>query len=199
DLDLGLLTTDEAYDDFLAGRAAFVRTLGEPVFMEDFDLPHIVFVILADGTEVELSFGRESQFNHDHGGPYTVLLDKKNLLAGAVFPRRPPAQAEQRERLRRLIYWFWHDLSHLIAPLGRGQLWWAQGQLEELRRYCVNLARLRHNFAAAAEGYDKVEQALPLEELSALQATCGPLEPGAMRQAAFVLVRFYREVAPLLA
>src|SRR5215468_11607178 len=56
DLDLGLLTTDEAYEDFLAGRAAFVRTLGEPVFLEDFDLSNIVFFILSDGTEVELSF-----------------------------------------------------------------------------------------------------------------------------------------------
>jgi len=198
DLDLGLLTTDEAYEDFLAGREAFIRLLGEPVFLEDFDLPNMVFFIFPDGVEVELSLGRESQFNHNHGGPYQVLLDKKNILAGAVFPRRHPTQAEQLERLRRLVYWFWHDLSHFIAALGRGQLWWAYGQLEELRRYCVNLARLRHNFATEADGYDKVEQALPVEQLSPLQATCCPLEPGAMLQAALVLVRFYRGVVPLL-
>jgi hypothetical protein len=169
------------------------------VFVEDFDLPHIVFCIFPDGTEVELSLGHESQFNHNHGGPYTVLLDKKNLLAGAVFPRRHPTPAEQRETLRRLVYWFWHDLSHCIAALGRGHLWWAYGQLEILRRYCVNLARLRHNFAVEADGYDKVEQAIPVEQLSPLQATCCPLEPGAILQAALVLVRFYQELAPLLA
>ena len=28
DLDLGLITTDAAYEDFLAGRAAFLRLLG---------------------------------------------------------------------------------------------------------------------------------------------------------------------------
>jgi predicted nucleotidyltransferase len=199
DLDLGLLTTDEAYEDFLAGREAFIRLLGEPVFLEDFDLPNMVFCIFPDGTEVELSLGRESQLNHNHGGPYKVLLDKKNILAGALFPRHQPTQAEQSETLRRLVYWFWHDLSHFIAALGRGQLWWAYGQLEELRRYCVNLARLRHNFAAEADGYDKVEQALPVEQLSSLQTTCCPLEPGAMLQAALVIVRFYREVVPLLA
>jgi predicted nucleotidyltransferase len=197
DLDLGLLTTNAAYEDFVAGREAFIRLLGEPVFLEDFDLPHIVFCIFSDGTEVELSLGHESHFNHDHG-PYTVLLDKKNILAGAVFARHQPALAEQRETLRRLVSWFWHDLSHCIAALGRGQLWWAYGQLEILRRYCVNLARLHHNFAAEAEGYDKVEQALPVEQLSSLQATCCALEPGAMLQAALTLVRFYREVAPLL-
>jgi predicted nucleotidyltransferase len=199
DLDLGLLTTDEAYEDFVAGREAFIRLLGEPVFLEDFDLPHIVFFIFPDGTEVELSLGRESQFNHNHGGPYTVLLDKKNILAGAVFPRRHPTQAEQCETLRRLVFWFWHDLSHFIAALGRGQLWWAYGQLEILRRYCVNLARLQYDFSAEADSYDKVEQALSVEQLSSLQATCCPLEPGAMLQAALVLVRFYREVVPLLA
>jgi hypothetical protein len=36
DLDLGLITTDEAYVDFYAGREAFIRLLGEPVFLEDF-------------------------------------------------------------------------------------------------------------------------------------------------------------------
>ena len=198
DLDLGLITTDEAYEDFVARREAFIRVLGEPVFLEDFDLPNIVFFIFPDGAEVELSLGRESQFNHNHGGPYRVLLDKKNILAGAVFPRYQPGQAKQIETLRRLVYWFWHDLSHFIAAMGRGQLWWAQGQIEELRRYCVNLARLRHNFSADADGYDKVEQAIPGEQLSSLQATCCPMEPGVMLQAALDIVRFYQELAPPL-
>jgi hypothetical protein len=83
--------------------------------------------------------------------------------------------------------------------MGRGQLWWAYGQLEALRRYCVNLVRLRHNFSVAADGYEKVEQAIPGEHLSSLQATCCPLEPGAMLQAALVIVHFYQELAPLLA
>jgi hypothetical protein len=100
-----------------------------------------------------------------------------NILAGAIFPRYQPAQAEQIETLRRLVYWFWHDLSHFLAAIGRGQLWWAYGQLEELRRYCVNLVRLRHDFSAAANGYEKVEQAIPGEHLSSLQATCCQLVP----------------------
>jgi predicted nucleotidyltransferase len=199
DLDLGLITTDAAYADFVAERETFIRLLGEPLLLEDFDLANLVFCIFSDGTEVELAFGRESQFHHLHGGPYRVLLDKKSLLAGAVFPRHHPVPAEQIETLRRLVYWFWHDLSHFIAAMGRAQLWWAYGQIETLRRYCVNLARLRHDFSAAADGYDKVEQAIPVEHLSPLQATYCLLEPGAMLQAALVIVRFYQELAPLLA
>ena len=199
DLDLGLITTDAAYEDFVAERETFLRLLGEPLLLEDFDLPNLVCVIFPGGTEVELALGRESQFQSTHGGPYRVLLDKKNLLARAVFPRSQPAPAEQRETLHRLLCWFWHDLSHFIAAMGRRQLWWAYGQLEALRRSCVNLARLRHDFSEAADGYDKVEQAIPGEDLASLQTTCCPLEPGAMLQAGRVIVRFYQELAPLLA
>src|SRR5438105_457538 len=37
DLDIYLITTDEAYEDFFAQRQAFMRKLGEPVFLEDFN------------------------------------------------------------------------------------------------------------------------------------------------------------------
>lgn len=202
DLDLYLITTDDAFEDFYAGREAFMRRLGEPAFLEYFNRPDIVFFIFPDGTEGELGLGRESRFDHIHAGPYIVLLDKKRILAGAVFPRLEPAQAAQIETLRRLVYWFWHDLSHFITALGRGQLWWAYGQLEVLRRYCVNLARLRQNFSDADAGeevYFKLEQAIPLEPLSPLLATFCPMEQGAMLQAALVILRFYRELAPPLA
>ena len=42
DLDLGLITTDEAYEYFFAGREAFIRLLGEPLFLETFDNPSLV-------------------------------------------------------------------------------------------------------------------------------------------------------------
>src|SRR5215217_5521488 len=54
DLDLTLITTDAAYEEFIAGREAFIRLLGDPVFLEDFDLPQIVFFIFPDDTEGEL-------------------------------------------------------------------------------------------------------------------------------------------------
>jgi hypothetical protein len=160
----------------------------------------MVIFIFSDGTEGELALGRENHFQHIHGGPYRVLLDKKGILAGAVFPSYEPAQAEQTETLHRLVSWFWHDLSHhFITTMARGQLWSAYGALEDMRLTCVNLARLRQNFQAAAEGYEKVEQALPVEQLAPLQATFCPLERDAMLQAALVIVRFYQELAPPLA
>jgi predicted nucleotidyltransferase len=202
DLDLSLVTTDAAYEEFVAGRETFLLLLGEPVFVEDFDLEKIVFFILADGTEGELWFGSQSHLDHIHSGPYQVLLDKKAILAGAVFPEREPAQAEQIETLRRQIFWFWHELSHFTTAMARGQLWWAHGQLEALRHNCMNLARLRYNFAdtdVGSESYFKIERALPVEYLSPLQATFAPLEQAAMLEAARDIVSFYQELALPLA
>lgn len=202
DLDLYVLTSDEAYEVFSAGREAFICQWGEPAFLEDFDLEDIVFCIFPDGTEVELNFGRESQSNDILDGAYSVLLDKKGRLAGVAPSRLKPDQAEQIETLRRQIYWFWHEMSHFITAMGRGHLWWASGQLESLRHYCLNLARLRQDFSdtgVGAESYFKIEKTLPAEQLAPLQATFCPLEAEAMLQAAGVILHFYRELAAPLA
>jgi predicted nucleotidyltransferase len=198
DLDLSLITADVAYEDFVAGHETFLRSLGELVFLEDFDLSNIVFFIFDDGTEGELWFGSESHLDHIHSGPYHVLLDKKSNLAGAVFPEQDATHAEQIETLRRQISWFWHELSHFTTAMGRGQLWWAHGQLHALRLHCMNLARLRENFSdtdVGSEGYFKIERALPVERLARLQATYCPLEQTAMLQAARIVVSFYQELA----
>ena len=202
DLDFYLITTDEAYDDFVSRRESFVRLLGEPLFMEDFDLPGIVFLIFQDGSEVEISYVRESQASHVFNEPFKVLMDKKNITEGVIPREREVDQDGQRGKLRRLIYWFWHDFSHFVTAMGRGQVWWAHGQLSALRLYCMNLARLRNNFADAdigEEGYFKIDNALPVEQLSSLQTTFPPLEQSAMLRAALVIVDFYKELAPLLA
>jgi predicted nucleotidyltransferase len=199
DLDLGLITTDEAYGDFLKEYSAFINLLGEPLLLEDFDLGHTFFFIFADGTEAELAIGSESHFQHIHKGTYKALLDKKGVLDEAVFSGEAPAQDEQVETLRRLIYWFWHDLSHFIAALGRGQLWWAYGQLEILRRVCVDLVRLQNDFTSPIENYEKLEKVVPPEQLKVLQTTFCPMERGVMLQAGRVVVQFYQELALSLA
>jgi predicted nucleotidyltransferase len=200
DLDLCVITTDEAYEEVVSGRQAIIERLGEPLFMDDFGLDDIVFFILADGTEAELFFRRASALDEIRDvGPYRTLLDKEGILAGAEFPVRGPDRAEQIEALTRLLQWFWHDLSHLIAALGRGQLWWAHGQLEALRGYCVNLIRIEQNVEAQEEAYEKLDQAISTTRLSALQTSVSPMERGAMLRAAVEIVNFFRERAPVVA
>src|SRR5688572_1044786 len=204
DLDLYIIISDAAFDDFNTRRMEFLRLLGQPVFAEDFGIADQVFCFFffANGAEGELGFGRESEYASMHGGPYLVLVDKKDMLAGVEFPGAQADPVEQTEKLRRLVYWFWHDLSHFITAMGRGQLWWAQGQLEALRRYCVNLARMRNNFSdleSVDEPYFKIDKSMPVEQLAALEETFCPMEKDAMLKSGLRLVRVYRELAVPLA
>jgi predicted nucleotidyltransferase len=199
DLDLCVITTDETFENVMAERGAFIRQLGEPVFIEDFGLDRIVFFILEDGTECELFFRRQGALEDVDVGPLKTLIDKRGILTGAEFPSGQPDPDEQREQLRQVLNWFWHDLSHFMAALGRGDLWWAYGQLEALRRYCVNLVRIEHGVEAQEEAYEKLEKAVPISELAALQTTFCPMERDAMLRAALDIVMFFREHAPRVA
>lgn len=109
---------------------------------------------------------------------------------------------EQKEKLRCLIYWFWHDFSHFVTALGRNQLWWAYGQLEVLRSMFVGLARLQNDFSdteVEEEVYFKIENKMPMDSLSPLQETFIPLEKDAIRKAGLTLVQFYKDHAKSLA
>ncbi len=202
DLDLYLITTNEAYEAFLAEREPFACGLGEMLFLEDFGKAYYYFIIFADGTEVELGVGQESHFKHIHGGAHTVLVDKQGILPNIIFPLHEADPTAQVENLRQVIMSFWHEVGHFNQALARNQRWFAYGSLETMRHICVNLARLRHNFADASVGEEpffKVEQAMPVEQLAPLQATFCPLEIEPIRQAGAVILQFYHEVATTLA
>jgi predicted nucleotidyltransferase len=202
DVDVCVITTDQAFENFVSERESFLRSLGDLVFLEDFEIPNIAFYIFADDTEGELNFGREGRLSDIHAGQFHILVDKKNLLEGAIFSEDEPTHSEQVEKLRRQVQWFWHELSHFITAMQRNRLWWAQGQLEALRSICVNLVRLRHNILdaeAGEEAYFKLEYVMPVEPLSALKETFGPLEKEGLLQAVLAIVRFYLDIAPLLA
>ncbi len=181
DVDLCVVTTDQAFEGFYKERELFLRSLGDLVFLEDFDLSNTAFYIFADDTEGELYFGSEGQLDQIHSGRFRPLLDKKNILEGAEFPEQVPGSSEQIEKLRRQVQWFWHELSHFITAMQRGQIWWAQGQLESLRAICVNLERLRHNILdleVGEEAYFKIENVMPVEPLATLKETFVHMEKG---------------------
>jgi hypothetical protein len=201
DLDLYVVVDDEAFDTFMAERAAFVGQLGEVLFLENFTDQgfDLLFFTLADGTDGELGLGRASDFGRIHGGPHRVLLDKTGILAGVTFPLHAPDPADQRETLRGQLVWFWHDVAHLAKALARGNLWAAQGNLHTLRLVCIQLARLGHDFGAAAVGYEKLDQAVPAAALEPLRDTFVPLDRDAILRAGHRVVELYRTLAPPLA
>jgi predicted nucleotidyltransferase len=195
DIDVGLVATDSAFDQLVAEGPELIRKVGEPLLIEDFGDPTNLQVILADGGHMELIWARAGNLVVD--GPYRALLDKAGVLEQAIG--RPPAQASA-EDVRRLIQSFWHDVGHVITAIGRGQTLWAHGQLEELRRVCLNLARLQAGGPLeGVETYWKVEDAVAARHLDALRATIVPPDAGPMHDAALRLVRLYRELATDLA
>lgn len=201
DLDLCVITKEQSFEEFLKERETFLRSLGELVFLEDFGIPNLAFYIFADDTEGELYFGSVGRLDQIHSGPFHVLLDKQKLLGGVTFPEREPSSDDQIEKLRSQVQVFWHELSHFVTAMQRSQFWWAQGQLESLRAICVNLARLQHNILdsdVGEEAYFKIENAVPVEKLSALKETYGPMEKEHMLRAVGTIVHFYREIAPRL-
>jgi len=203
DIDVCVIAAESAAEEFYGQRETFLRSLGELVFLENFGNPDIAFFIFADDTEGELYFGSEDRLDKIHSGPFRILLDKKNILGGAVFAEQRESDTfRQMEELRRTIYWFYHEMSHFITAMGRGHLWWARGQLDELRSKCVNLARLKNNFAdegVGEEPYFKIEYEITVEKLAALETTFCPMERSAMLQAAKVILQFYSETAQSLA
>jgi hypothetical protein len=202
DLDLYIITTDDGYKDFIANSSAFVEQLGAPLFMEDFDHPDTIFLIFSDGSEVEISFACESQMSQVLSETYKVLLDKNNITPGITLRDPNVDQEEQTEKLRLLVYGFWHELAHFTTALARGQLWWAQGQLDALRLHCINLVRLQNDFSdqeVGEEGYFKIDIAIPIQQLSSLKVTYCPMEGEAMGRSALLIVRFFQNLAPDLA
>ena len=199
DLDLGMVTTDAARDDVKESAGELVRQVGEPLFLEDFGHPTVVHAILADGAIFELIIASAGELSLER--PYRVILDKAGVVEAALSRgTREADDALSVEDVRRLIHWFWHDVEHVVTALGRGQLLWAHGGLEELRSVVLKLARI----AADAprddeEPYWKVDLELEEPMLAALRATIVPAEPAAMRNAATALIELYRTLAQPLA
>jgi len=192
DLDLGIVTTDDGFDSFVADAPSFVGALGRPLFLDHFGNPARLHAILDDGTGIELIIDRARHLALD--GPHRVLVDKGDVVTNAA--RRVAPEDDRPERVRRLVTWFWHDVDHVVTALGRGQVWWAYGQLEELRGVVIGMARLQSG-AADEEGepYWKVDDVLPSELLATLRATVSPPELRPMRDAALAIIALYRTLA----
>lgn len=192
DIDLCVVTSDESVDDVFADRAALVAHLGTPLFFEDWgEQIREVFVILADGTDVEVFFVAESRIHEMQVGSILPLLDRTGILIGLELPIRAPLSGDLADELRRILAWFWHDVSHLIKALGRGQLWWAAGEVEALRGYCLTLVRIEQGVEAGDEPYFKIDVETSTAPLESLRSTFVPMGAETLARAAFELVTFF--------
>jgi predicted nucleotidyltransferase len=201
DVDVSLVVEDEAYADLAASKRAYLETLGEPLFAEDFGNEGILFVIFADGVELELNIVRRSELPTLRPGPHEALFDPDGILSGLSSELSELDRSARVDHLRRILLWFWHDLGHFTAAIGRGQVWWAVGQLEQLRGLCVDLVRIGEDVAVEEDDpYFKLdaEVASP-EALDELRGTFVPLELDAITEAGRSVLEFFRRRAPEVA
>jgi len=175
-----------------------VEAIGTPLLVAVFDDPANMHVTLASGADLELIiYGPEEL---DTGRPHRVLFDHGGMVErpiGARVPAGvPPTEAAD---VARRLELFWHDVAHLITALSRRERWWANGQLDEVRRLCIGLLRIEAGLAPEDEAYWKVDGDVPAERLHALEPTVAPPEIGRMREAASALLELYRSVGRSLA
>jgi predicted nucleotidyltransferase len=192
DVDLCVVSSDEAADDVFADRAGIIAHLGTPLFLEDWGeaFPE-VFVILADGMDVEIYFVAQGHLADMQVGPFLPLLDRTGVLTNLELPVRAPSSGDFSAELRRILAWFWHEASHLIKALDRGQLWWAAGEVEAVRAHCVNLVRIEQGVEAGDEPYFKIDAETSTTALEPLRSTFVPMEAEPLAQAASELLEFF--------
>jgi len=192
DVDVTVLAGDDALDDLRTGKDAFVRSIGNALFVEDFGIAHMAFAIFDDGSELELHLLPVSDLDTIQAGPHRVLLDPHDFLAGRVFPAAAPDAGTRSQQLREVLMWFWHDLGHFTTAIARDQLWWAAGQLEQLRNSCVNLLRLEQGGQAEEEPYWKLDIEIATSPLEPLRSTFVAIERDALIAAGREVLTFFR-------
>ncbi|HET6713822.1 MAG TPA: aminoglycoside 6-adenylyltransferase [Actinomycetota bacterium] len=200
DLDLCVVVPDDDFDEVVDDRERLIAQLGDALILEDFGNDGLVFAILTDGTDIELHFVREGELDQVRSGPHRVLVDDRGVLAGMTFPWPEFDRVTQVQELGNVVMWFWHDLSHFAAAIDRGHLWWAAGQLEALRSYCVRLARVEQGAEPMPdEPYWKLDAEMPTAPLDPIRSTFVPMERAALLDAARTLLAFFRSWAPAIA
>ena len=91
DIDLYVVTRQEDYGAFVAGRRAFMESWGAVAWTEDvWNFEALGFDMIRfrheDGVWGELALGHTGNFMALHGGPHRVLVDKVGLLDDVTFP-----------------------------------------------------------------------------------------------------------------
>jgi hypothetical protein len=200
DLDLYLITAEDGYASFFAERGTFVRQMGDPVYLEDFNGFgfDMVLFIFANGSKGELALAKASRFLHIHGGPYCVLVDKAGLLLGVTFPVDQVSPEKQRHNLERTLTSFWRYVYLLAGALGRGRLLTAAQYLEGMRQRLIEVCRMSVDFSDGGS-HPPAEVVLPPDVIAALRRTYPRLNREEMMAAGEDALRLLQRVGKPLA
>ena len=148
DIDIYYILEEQSYSDFTSQMRARLAEMGPLVFLEQhnnfgFDL---ILFIFQNGVKGELGLGTTKNLKTLHAGPYKVLVDKKDLLDGLVFPFQSPLEGKDlQEYVEKQLRWYWYWYSVFLSAVARERLWSAFTQLQQMREYAFKLIALAHH------------------------------------------------------
>jgi hypothetical protein len=148
DIDIYYILAEQSYSDFPFQMRTRLGEMGPLVFLEQhnnfgFDL---ILFIFQNGVKGELGLGTTKNLKNMHAGPYKVLVDKKGLLEGYVFPFQAPLEGKDlQEYIEKQLRWYWYWYSVFLSAVARGRLWSAFTQLQQMREYAFKLIALAHH------------------------------------------------------
>ena len=148
DIDIYYILDEQSYSDFPSQMRTRLSEMGPLVFLEQhnnfgFDL---ILFIFQNGVKGELGLGTTKNLKTLHAGPYRVLVDKKLLLDGLVFPFQSPLKGKDlQEYVEKQLRWYWYWYSVFLSAVARERLWSAFTQLQQMREYAFRLIALAHH------------------------------------------------------
>jgi len=148
DIDIYYILDEQSYSDFPSQMRTRLSEMGPLVFLEQhnnfgFDL---ILFIFQNGVKGELGLGTTKNLKTLHAGPYKVLVDKKGLLDGFVFPFQASLEGKDvQEYVEKQLRWYWYWYYVFLSAVARGRLWSAFTQLQQMREYAFKLIVLAHH------------------------------------------------------
>ena len=148
DIDIYYILDEQSYSDFPSQMRTRLSEMGPLVFLEQhnnfgFDL---ILFIFQNGVKGELGLGTTKNLKTLHAGPYKVLVDKKGLLDGFVFPFQSSLEGKDlQEYVEKQLRWYWYWYYVFLSAVARGRLWSAFTQLQQMREYAFKLIVLAHH------------------------------------------------------
>jgi hypothetical protein len=148
DIDMYYLVDEQSYSDFHCHIRNWLREQGQLVFFDEhsnfgFDL---ILFVYQNGVKGELGLGTKQNMLSLHAGPYKVLVDKKGLLDGVVFPFQGSLKGDElRKYAERELSWYWYWYGVFLSATARGRLWSALTQLQQMRDHMFKLLVIAHN------------------------------------------------------
>ena len=201
DIDVYYLVDEQSYSDFHSNVRNWLREQGQLVFFDEhsnfgFDL---ILFVYRNGVKGELGLGTKQNMMSLHAGPYRLLLDKKGLLDGVVFPFQGSLKADELHKYtERELGWYWYWYGVFLSATARGRSWSAITQLQQMRDHMFKLLVVAHNPGRFA---DRVTRWIPDHVLEGIGKTSLPHYnvPSLLAIAEAMTRILEREIQPLLA